>query len=111
MTIILRAVLYRCETVSHFEGETYARVFENRVLMKTLGPKTDEVTGDWRKLHNKELYDLYSAQTIIWLIKTRMRWAGHVAHMCHMPCPSHAIACRDLRGETEGKDTAWRTYM
>jgi hypothetical protein len=52
-------------------------VFENRVLRRIFGPKRDEVTGEWRKLHNKELHDLY----IIRLIKSRMRWAGHVARM------------------------------
>jgi hypothetical protein len=57
-------------------------VFENRVLRRIFGPKRDEVTGEWRKLHNKELYDLYSSPSIITIIKLkRMRWAGHVARM------------------------------
>jgi hypothetical protein len=57
-------------------------LFENRVLRRILGPKRDEVTGEWRKLHNKELRDLYSSLSIIRIIKTRrMRWAGHVARM------------------------------
>jgi hypothetical protein len=57
-------------------------VFENRVLRRIFGPKRDEVTGEWRKLHNKELHDLYSSPRIIWIIKLRrMRWAGHVTRM------------------------------
>jgi hypothetical protein len=62
--------------------ERRLRVFENRVLRRVFGPKRDEVTGEWRKLHNKELNDLYSLTNIVRVVKSRrMRRAGYVAHM------------------------------
>ena len=57
-------------------------MFENRVLGGIFGSKRDEVTGEWRKLHNEKLNDPYCTPYIVWVIKSRrMRWAGHVARM------------------------------
>jgi hypothetical protein len=82
-TIILPVVLYGCKTWSlTLREEHRLRVFENRVPRRIFGPKRDEVTGGWKKLHNEELRDLYPSQSIIRIIKARrMRWAGYVARM------------------------------
>jgi hypothetical protein len=70
-TIILPAVLYECETWSlTLREEHRLRVYKNRLLRRILGPKRDEMTGGWRKLHN-ELHGLYSSPSIISMIKTR----------------------------------------
>jgi len=62
--------------------ERRLRVFENRVLRRVFGPKRDEVTGEWRKLHNEEFRDIYSLPNIVRVVKSRrMRWVGHVARM------------------------------
>jgi hypothetical protein len=81
--IILPVVSFGCETWSlTLREEHRLRVYENRVLSRICGPKRDEVMGGLRKLHNGELYNLYSSPDIINQTKSRkMRWAGHMAHM------------------------------
>jgi hypothetical protein len=82
-TLILPVVLYGCETWSlTLREEHRLTFFENRLLRRIFGPKRDEITGEWGKLHNGELHILYSSPDIIRQIKLRrMRWAGRVARM------------------------------
>jgi hypothetical protein len=76
------------------------RVFENRVLRRIFGPKRDEVTGQWRKLHNKELHNLYSSPNTIRMIKSRrMSWPGHVARTEEKRNPN-----RKLMGKPKERD-------
>jgi hypothetical protein len=104
-TIILPVVLYGCETWSlTLREEHRLGVFENRVLRRIFGPKRDKVTGEWRKLHNEELNDLYSSPSIIRIIKVRrMRWVGHGARM-----GEKSNAYRLLVGKPEGRRTLGR---
>ena len=81
--LILSVVFYVCETWSlTLREERKLRVFENMVLRGIFGPRRDEVTVEWRRLHNEELNDLYSSPKIVRVIKSRrMRWAWHVVRM------------------------------
>ena len=82
-----------------FKKTCKLRVFENRVLRRIFGPKRDEVTRDYRKLHNEELNDLYSSPNIVRVIKSRrVRWAGRVALM-----GERRGVYRFVVGKTEGK--------
>ena len=99
-TIILPVVLYGCETWSFtLREECRLKVLENRVLRRIFGPKWEEVIQEWRKLHNKELNDLYSSPNIIRVIKSRrMRWMGLVGRM-----GERIVACRVLMGNLTEK--------
>src|SRR5215469_7563395 len=99
-TIILPVVLYGCETWSLTLREEHSlRVFENRVLSRVFGPRRDGVKGEWRKLHNEELNDLYSSPNILRVMKLRRtRWAGHVARM-----GEGRSVYKVLMGKPEGK--------
>jgi hypothetical protein len=82
-------------------------VFENRVLRRIFGPKRDEATGEWRRLHNEELNDLYSSPNIIRVIKSRrMRWAGRVARIWEK-----RGAYRILVGRSEGRRPVGRPSL
>ena len=81
-TTILSVVLYGCETWSlTLREESRLRVFENTVMRRIFGPKRDEVKREWKKLHNEELYGLYSSSNIVQVVKWRMGWSVHVARM------------------------------
>jgi hypothetical protein len=99
-TIVLHIVLYGCETWSiTLREELRVKVMENRMLRGIFGPKRDDVIGEWRKLHNEELSDLYSSPNIIRLIKLRKNEMGGKCSMYG----ERRGACRNLVGKTEGK--------
>jgi hypothetical protein len=101
-TIILPVVLYGCETWSlilrkeHIQG-----VFENRVLRRIFGPKMDEVTGEWKKLHNEGFHNLYSSPR-----SRRMRWAGHVVRIGR-----GGKSIQGFGGKGRMKETTWKTEV
>jgi hypothetical protein len=93
-------VQHRCETRSVTLWEEHrARGFENRMFRRIFGPKRDEVTGGWRKLHNDEIRNLYSSPSIIRMIKSRkMKWSRHVSQIWE-----RRNSYRILVGKPEGK--------
>jgi hypothetical protein len=112
--IILSAILYGCANWSlTLREECRVWVFENRVLRRIFGPKRNEVTGEWRKLHKEELNDLYSSSNIVRVIKSRrIMWPGHLALM-----GKRRGVYRVLVGKPEGKRplarlrSRWKEYI
>jgi hypothetical protein len=104
--IIPPVVLYGCETWSlTLREEHRLRVFENRVLKRIFGPKRDDVTGEWRKLHNEELHNLYSSPDNVRQVKSRrMTWAGHVARNGR-----GEKTVQGFGGKARRKETTWKT--
>ena len=103
-TVILPFVMCGCETWSlTWREERRRRVFENRVLRRLFGPKRDEITSEWRKIHNGMFNDLYYSPNIVGVIKSRMRWARLVVGL-----GESRGAYRVLVGKPEGKEPLGR---
>jgi hypothetical protein len=102
----MHVLLYGCGTWSLTLREEHGlKVFENRVMKRIFGPKMDEITGSWGKLHNEGLHNLYGSPSIVKMIKSRrMRWAGHVA------CMGRSVMHIGFWWESRRKETARKTY-
>jgi hypothetical protein len=108
-TIILPVVLYGCETWSLMLREGHRlRVFENRVLRRIFGPKRDEVTGEWRKLHSEQRRSLYSSPDIIRQVKSSQVKANEVGGACGTHGRGQK-SVQGLSGKARRKETTWKT--
>jgi hypothetical protein len=105
--IIILQVFYGCKTWSlTLREECRLKVFQNRVLRRIYGPKRDEVTGEWRKVHNEELNDMYCSPNIVRVIKSRIvRWRG----MQHVWGERRGVY-RILVGKPRRRDATWKTH-
>ena len=107
-TVILPVILYGCETWTlTLREDQRLQVFENKFLREIFGPKRDDQTSEWRRLHNSELHDLYGKPDIIRIVKSRrLRWTGHVTRM-----GNERGAWKLLVGKPEGKRPVGRPRM
>jgi hypothetical protein len=104
--VIFFVILFGCETWSlALRDQRRLRVFENMVLRIIFGPKRDETIREWRKLHNEELSDLYSSRNIIGVIRSRIRWAGHVARMADRTSEYSVLVGGQNKGATRKTST------
>jgi hypothetical protein len=111
-TIILPVVLNCCETWSlTLRQECVLRIFENKVLRRIFGPKRDEVTGEWRRLHYVKLYALCSSPRFIPAIKLRIGWAGHVACMGESSCASRVLVGKHERRPLKRPRRRWEDHI
>jgi len=110
--IILPVILYGCETWSFtWREERRLRVFENRVLWRVFGPMRDGVRGEWRKLHNEEVRDLYCSPTTIRVIKPRrMRWTGNVTRMGERRGAYRVLVGKPEGNRLPGRPRSWWKY-
>jgi hypothetical protein len=113
VSLVLFVGVYGCETWSlTLREEHRLRVFENRTLRRKFGLQEDQVTGDWRKLQNEELHNLYSSPSIIGMIKSRrMGWTRHAARMEKKNAFRILMGNPESEGPTDGQDVGGWTII